>query len=52
MFVLIIVGAVPAHRTGLLLPGALGILAYPIIHIFTGTVSNPPAPVPGPRLLT
>ncbi len=37
---MIIDGALPQHRTGLLLLGALGILAYPIIHIFTGTAST------------
>ncbi len=37
---MIIDGALPKHRTDLLLLGALGILAYPIIHIFTGTVST------------
>ena len=37
---MIIDGALPQHRTGLLLLGVLGILAYPVIHIFTGTVST------------
>ena len=37
---MIIDGALPQHRTGLLLLAALGILAYPLIHIFTGTVST------------
>ncbi len=37
---LIIDRALPEHRTGLLLLGILGILAYPVIHIFTGTAST------------
>ena len=37
---MIIDAALPQHRTGLLLLGVLGILAYPIIHVFTGTVST------------